>query len=71
MQLQQLKEIFEYIYPSYKITLSSGINTDHVHMLLSAETKTEICKCINAYKSASSRIVKPKFLKFLAYTNDN
>jgi hypothetical protein len=27
MQRQQLKEIFEYISPNYKITLSSGINT--------------------------------------------
>jgi hypothetical protein len=36
-------------------------STRQVHMLFSAETKTDISKFINANKSASSRIVKKGF----------
>jgi len=34
---------------------------DHVHILFKAHLKTEISKFINAYKSASSRLVKKEF----------
>ena len=34
---------------------------DHVHILFRAHPKTEISKFINAYKSASSRLLKKEF----------
>ena len=59
---QRLKEIFEYIQPSYNITLQEwNHDKDHVHILFSAHPKTELTKFINAYKSASSRLVKKEF----------
>ena len=59
---QRLKEIFEYIQPSYNITLQEwNHDKDHVHILFSAHPKTELTKFINAYKSASSRLIKKEF----------
>jgi putative transposase len=56
------KEIFEYIAPSYKITLMEwNHDKDHVHIMFKAHPKTEISKFINAYKSASSRLIKKEF----------
>ncbi|WP_312443104.1 IS200/IS605 family transposase [Lacrimispora sp.] len=56
------KEIFEYISPSYKITLMEwNHDMDHVHILFRAHPKTEISKFINAYKSASSRLLKKEY----------
>ena len=56
------KEIFEYIAPTYKITVQEWNYTpDHVHVLFKAHPKTEISKFINAYKSASSRLLKKEF----------
>lgn len=56
------REIFEYIAPTYKITVQEWNHTeDHVHVLFKAHPKTEISKFINAYKSASSRLVKKEF----------
>ena len=56
------KEIFEYISPTYKITLLEwNHGEDHVHILFKAHPKSEISKFINAYKSASSRLVKKEF----------
>jgi len=58
----RLKEIFEYIAPGYKITLKEwNHDKDHVHILFSAHPKTEISKFINAYKAASSRLVKKDY----------
>ena len=58
----RLKEIFEYIAPSYKITLKEwNHDKDHVHILFNAHPKTEISKFINAYKAASSRLIKKEF----------
>ena len=34
---------------------------DHVHVLFRAHPKSEISKFINAYKSASSRLIKKEF----------
>lgn len=34
---------------------------DHVHVLFKAQPNTEISKFINAYKSASSRLIKKEF----------
>jgi putative transposase len=58
----RLKEIFEYIQPDYNITLQEwNHDKDHVHILFKAQPNTEISKFINAYKSASSRLIKKKF----------
>lgn len=56
------KEIFDYIAPTYKITLMEwNHDKDHIHILFRAHPKTEISKFINAYKSASSRLLKKEF----------
>ena len=59
---ERLKEIFEYIAPNYNITLEEwNHDKDHVHILFRAHPNTEISKFINAYKSASSRLLKKEF----------
>ena len=56
------KEIFSYIAPSYGITLEEwNHDMDHVHIMFRAQPKTELSKFINAYKSASSRLLKKEF----------
>ena len=56
------KEIFEYIAPKYNITLEEwNHDRDHVHILFKAHPNTEISKFINAFKSASSRLLKKEF----------
>ena len=56
------KEIFEYIAPNYNITLQEwNYDKDHVHILFKAHPNTHISKFINAYKSASSRLLKKEF----------
>ena len=58
----RLKEIFEKIAPSYNITLEEwNHDTDHVHIMFRAQPKTQMSKFINAYKSASSRLIKKEF----------
>ena len=60
--LDRAKEIFEYISPKYNITLQEwNHDKDHVHILFKAHPNTEISKFINAYKSASSRLLKKEF----------
>ena len=59
----RLKEIFEYISPKYNIILEEwNYDIDHIHLLFRANPNTEISKFINAYKSASSRLIKKQFL---------
>ena len=59
---ERAKEIFEYIAPKYNITLQEwNHDEDHVHVLFKAHPNTEISKFINAYKSASSRLIKKEF----------
>jgi putative transposase len=56
------KEIFAYISPKYNITvLEWNHDGDHVHVFFKAHPKTEISKFLNAYKSASSRLLKKEF----------
>ena len=56
------KKIFEYISPKYNITLQEwNHDKDYVHILFKAHPNTEISKFINAYKSASSRLLKKEF----------
>ncbi len=56
------KEIFEYIAPNYNITLMKwNHDEDHVHILFKAHPNSELSKFINAYKSASSRLLKKEY----------
>ena len=58
----RLKSIFEYISPNYNISLQEwNHDKDHVHILFKAEPNTELSKFINAYKSASSRLIKKEY----------
>ena len=58
------KAIFEYIAPNYGIVLEEwNHDIDHVHVMFRAQPKTEISKFINAYKSASSRLIKKSIRK--------
>lgn len=59
---ERAKEIFAYIAPKYNITLQEwNHDKDHVHILFRAHPNSEISKFINAYKSASSRLLKKEF----------
>lgn len=58
----RLKEIFEYIAVSYNITLQEwNHDKDHVHILFRGHPNSELSKFINAYKSASSRLIKKEY----------
>ena len=58
----RLKEIFGYIAPNYNITLEEwNHDADHVHILFRGQPNTNISKFINAYKSASSRLIKKEY----------
>ncbi len=58
----RLKEIFEYIAKKYNIDLQEwNHNKDHVHILFKAHPNSELSKFINAYKSASSRLIKKEY----------
>lgn len=61
---QYAKNIFIRISSSYNITLEEwNHDYDHVHIIFRAHPNTEISKFINAYKSASSRLIKKIFPK--------
>ena len=56
------ENVFVKIAPSYNITLLEwNHDQDHVHILFKAHPNTELSKFINAYKSASSRLIKKQF----------
>lgn len=58
----RLKEIFMYIAVNYNITiLEWNHDQDHLHILFKAHPNTMLSKFINAYKSASSRLIKKEF----------
>ena len=58
----RLKEIFEYIQDNYNIVLEEwNHDIDHVHVLFRSEPNSNISKFINAYKSASSRLIKKEY----------
>jgi len=60
----RIKEIFEKIQNNYNITLQEwNHDKDHIHVLFKAHPNSEISKFINAYKSASSRLVKKEYPK--------
>ena len=59
---ERLKEIFSYIQSGYNITLEEwNHDIDHVHILFRSEPNSNISKFINAYKSASSRLIKKEY----------
>ena len=61
------REIFEYIAPNYGITLEEwNHDIDHVHVMFRAQPKSELSKFINAYKSASSRLLKKEYTEIWA-----
>lgn len=56
------KEIFCYIAPRYGLTLEEwGHDADHVHIMFRAQPGSALSRFINAYKSASSRLLKKEF----------
>jgi len=58
----KLKEMFIEIGKNYGINLIEWkADEDHVHCLFKAKPTTVLAKFINAYKSASSRIIKKEF----------
>ena len=58
----RLKEIFERIASSYNIVLDEwNHDMDNVHILFRGHPNTELSKFINAYKSASSRLIKKEY----------
>ena len=59
---ERAKEIWERIAPDYGITLEEwNHDVDHVHAMFRAQPKSELSKFINAYKSASSRLLKKEY----------
>ena len=59
---ERLKAIFLYIAPKYNIYLQEwNHDLDHVHVLFKGHPNSALSKFINAYKSASSRIIKKEF----------
>lgn len=56
------KDMFIRLSESYNITLVEwNHDNDHVHSVFKSHPNTEITKFINAYKSASSRLIKRDF----------
>lgn len=59
---ERAKEIFQYIATNYNITLIEwNHDEDHIHILFKAHPNSELSKFINAYKSASSRLLKKEY----------
>mgnify|MGYP003295881009 CR=1 FL=1 len=59
---QRLREIFEYIAVNYNISVIEwNDDKDHIHILFKAQPNSELSKFINAYKSASSRLIKKEY----------
>lgn len=58
----RIRQIGEYIGQNYHITyLEYNHDQDHVHILFKAHPNTTISTYINAFKSASSRLIKKEF----------
>ena len=56
------KDIFVRIGKSYNITLEEwNHDVDNIHIMFKAHPNSELSKFINAYKSASSRLIKKDF----------
>lgn len=60
----RLREIFEYIALNYNIiVIEWNDDKDHINILFKGQPNTELSKFINAYKSASSRLIKKEYPK--------
>ena len=58
----RIRKIGETIGENYHITfLDYNHDRDHIHILFKAHPNSEISKYINAFKSASSRLIKKEF----------
>ena len=58
----RIQEIGEMIGNNYHITfLEYNHDRDHIHILLKTHPNSELSKYINAFKSASSRLIKKEF----------
>ena len=58
----RLQEIFDKIAPKYGLSCEEWKHdADHVHIMFTGQPKSELSKFINAYKSASSRLIKKEF----------
>lgn len=58
----RLREIFDYIAINYNISVAEwNDDKDHIHILFKAHPNSELSKFINAYKSASSRLIKKEY----------
>lgn len=56
------REIFVRIAPDYNIELMEwGTGNDHAHIVFKAHPNSSLSKFINAYKSATSRLLKKEF----------
>lgn len=56
------KDKFVSLSEKYNITLVEwNHDIDHIHILFKAQPNSELSKFINAYKSASSRLIKKNF----------
>ena len=61
---KELMNMFSYIGKNYGIMIEEwNHDIDHVHVMFKSIPSTNISKFINAYKSASSRIIKKKYPK--------
>ncbi len=59
---ERAKEIFEYISSNYNIRLMEwNHDEDHLHIVFKAHPNSQLSKFINAYKSASSRLIKKEY----------
>ena len=59
---EQAKGLFVKIGQNYGLVLEEwNHDIDHVHVMFRAQPKTELSKFINAYKSASSRLIKKEY----------
>ena len=59
---ERLKQFFSYIGQNYGITVDEwNHDIDHVHVMFRGIPSSNISKFINAYKSASSRLIKNEF----------
>ena len=59
---ESLRLVFENICDNYHIELEDwNHDIDYVHILFTTHPNTNISKFINAYKSASSRLIKKEF----------
>jgi putative transposase len=58
----RIRQIGEHIGANHHVTfLAFNHDQDHVHILFKAHPNTAVSKYINAFKSASSRLVKKEF----------